>query len=121
MTLKNYIAVAVDYRLVIRDTLSFKMMFVGNFFLTIYSWFKAFIFMSIIRRCCMTTLKVQIILASCIQGAQMDSYSGAFKACINLLNLRLGRQVYGLVVTTGCVRLCCWKHSYRPVCKSGKH
>lgn len=36
-------------------------------------------------------------------GAQMDSYtySGALKACINLLNLRLGRQVHGLVVTTG--------------------
>lgn len=36
-------------------------------------------------------------------GAQIDSYtySGALKACINLLNLRLGRQVHGLVVTTG--------------------
>ncbi|PQP99884.1 pentatricopeptide repeat-containing protein [Prunus yedoensis var. nudiflora] len=36
-------------------------------------------------------------------GAWMDSYtfSGALKACINVLNLRLGRQVHGLVVTTG--------------------
>ncbi|XP_008234095.1 PREDICTED: pentatricopeptide repeat-containing protein At4g08210 [Prunus mume] len=36
-------------------------------------------------------------------GACMDSYtfSGALKACINLLNLRLGREVHGLVVTTG--------------------
>lgn len=36
-------------------------------------------------------------------GAYLDSYtfSGALKACINLLNLRLGLQVHGLVVTSG--------------------
>ena len=36
-------------------------------------------------------------------GANMDSYtfSGALKACINLVNLRLGLQVHGLVVTSG--------------------
>ncbi|PON59799.1 Tetratricopeptide-like helical domain containing protein [Parasponia andersonii] len=35
-------------------------------------------------------------------GANMDSYtfSGALKACINLVNLRLGLQVHGLVVTS---------------------
>ncbi|KAL5558352.1 hypothetical protein UlMin_034563 [Ulmus minor] len=36
-------------------------------------------------------------------GVYMDSYtfSGALKACINLLNLRLGLRVHGLAVTSG--------------------
>lgn len=36
-------------------------------------------------------------------GVYLDSYtfSGVLKACINLLNLRLGLQVHGLVVTSG--------------------